>query len=266
MAHLTYRKYGQGHAYYIDDVKVDGVTTILNSLPKSLAQWAADAGANHAVENWDKLSELPLTKRLDAIRYAHRDIRDTAAARGTQIHKWAERVQGGLPIDVPSEHTGPVEAYARFLDAWDIQPERSEFPMVNLNHRYGGTGDLMARIGKRDNVRALIDLKTGKNVYESVVLQLCGYNNSTHWQPAGADAKPDARLASEEPYVPAEETWVCHILPDAVRFSPVRTSDQFRAFLYLQQVHHWLQAHGYKGEDPLVGEPMQPGDTSDFTF
>lgn len=258
MSRLTSRRYGaSGHAYYIDGTKVDGVTTILGALPKSLTQWAADSAATEAVENWDELAELPLVKRLDRIRYAHREKRDKAAMRGTEIHTLGERLYGGLPIEVPPEHKGPVEAYAKFLDAWDIQPIASETPLVNLQYRYGGTADLWAHIGVRDNVRALIDLKTGNNVYESTVLQLTGYRNCDLWQPAKGDAK--TRQASEEPLPPVEETWVAHILPDTVRMRPVRTEGQFRAFLYVQQVHHWLERHGFKGEEPLIDEPQQPG-------
>lgn len=263
MAYLTSRRYGKsGHAYYIDGVKVDGVTTILNALPKSLTQWAADAGANYAVENWADLTDLPMTKRLDSIRYAHRDIKNAAAMRGTEIHSLGEKLYGGLPIEVPPEHKGPVEAYAKFLDAWDITPIASETPVVNLQYRYGGTADLWATIGVRDNVRALIDLKTGNNVYESTVLQLTGYRNADLWQPAKGDAK--ARQASEEPLPPVDETWVAHILPDTVRMRPVRTEGQFRAFLYVQQVHRWLEAHGFKGEEPLIDEPQMPG--SSYVF
>jgi hypothetical protein len=255
---LSSRKYGKsGHAYYIDDVKVDGVTTILNALPKSLTQWAADQAAEEALNNWDELSQLPLTKRMDRIRYAHRETKNKAAMRGTEIHTLGERLYGGLPIEVPAEHRGPVEAYAKFLDAWDIQPIASETPLVNLTYRYGGTADLWANIGARDNVRALIDLKTGNNVYESTVLQLTGYRNADRWQPAKGDAK--TRQASEEPLPPVDECWVAHILPDTVRFRPVRTEGQFRAFLYVQQVHKWIEAHGFKGDEPLIDEPQQPG-------
>lgn len=255
---LTSRKYGaSGHAYFIDGIKVDGVTTILGALPKSLTQWAADSAATEAIENWDELADLPLVKRLDRLRYAHRNKRDKAAARGTEIHKLGEGLYGGLPLEVPPEHRGAVEAYAKFLDAWDITPIASETPLVNLDYRYGGTADLWATIGVRDNVRALIDLKTGNNVYESTVLQLTGYRNATLWQPAKGDAK--TRQASEEPLPPVDETWVAHILPDTVRMRPVRTDGQFRAFLYVQQVHHWLEAHGFKGEEPLIDEPQLPG-------
>src|ERR1044072_2106602 len=79
---LSSRRYGKsGHAYYIDDVKVDGVTTILNALPKSLTQWAADQAAEEALNNWEELSLLPLTKRMDRIRYAHRETKNKAAMR-----------------------------------------------------------------------------------------------------------------------------------------------------------------------------------------
>lgn len=262
---LTSRKYGKsGHAYFIDGVKVDGVTTILNALPKSLTQWAADTAANYAVEHWDELDALPLTKKIDAIRYAHRDKRDTAALRGTEIHTAGQRLVGGLPIEVDPEHRGPVEAYARFLDNWGIEPIATETPIVNLQHRYGGTADLWATIGARDGVRALIDLKTGNNVYESTVLQVEAYRNGTLWQPdtlteAGKPTTAAVRQASEAPLPPVDETWVAHILPDTVRFLPLRCAGQFRTFLYVQQVSRWLGAHGFKGEEPLIDEPQHPG-------
>lgn len=263
MSRLTSRRYGKsGTAYYIDEVKVDSVTTILGALPKNLTQWAADSAAEEALNNWDELAALPLTKRMDRIRYAHRDKRDTAAMRGTEIHTWGERLYGGLPIEVPPEHRGPVEAYAKFLDAWEIEPIASETPLVNLTYRYGGTADLWAHIGVRDNVRALIDLKTGNNVYEATVLQLTGYRNAELWQPG--KGTPKQRQATEEALPPVEETWVAHILPDTVRFRPVRTEGQFRAFLYVQQVHKWLSAHGFKGDEPLIDEPQLPG--SSYVF
>jgi len=237
--------------YRLDGEQIPSVTKILQALPKALQQWAADAGANYAVEHWAELSEWPLTKRLDKIRYAHRDIRDKAAVRGTQIHKWGESISSGEEVEIPEEHRGAVVAYARFLDKWEIEPEATEFPICNLTHRYGGRGDMIGTIGKRDNQRAMIDLKTGNNVYESTVLQLAGYDGAEIWQPDGPE--------SEQPYQPVEAFYVAHILPDDVRMLPV-VGGQFRAFLYVQQVSQWLALHGYKGDEPLIGAAIQPGD------
>lgn len=256
---LKYRRYGaHGHGYLLDGEKIDGVTSILNALPKALKQWAADCAANLAVEKWDELSELPLTKRLDAIRYAHRDVVSEAAARGTDIHGYGEKLAHGEPVEIPDEHRGAAEAYARFLDDWQIEPLATEAPVCNTEHRYGGRGDLWATIGVRDGARAYVDLKTGKSVYESVVLQCAAYDGATIWQPYGPE--------SEQPYAPMDLLYVAHIGTDSVRMLPVLGAGgrdrpgpvEFRQFLYVQQTARWLDRHGYRGEEPLIGEAEKP--------
>jgi hypothetical protein len=251
---ITSRRYGRsGHAYYLDDVKVPGVTTILNALPKQLTQWSSDAAANYAVEHWDELTEDTLTKRLDRIRFAHKDVVSEAALRGTEIHKYGDPLVRGEPVSIPEELRGPVEAYARFVDDWGIEPVAVETVVGNVTHRYGGRADLWAKVGARDNCLALIDLKTGKNVYESTVLQLAAYRFAELWQPDGPD--------SEQPIIEVDRVYVAHILPDDVRMLPVEAGpDQFRAFLYVQQTALWLDRHGFRGEEPLIGDQVRPGD------
>lgn len=256
---LKSRRYGaHGHGYLLDGEKIPGVTGILNALPKSLAQWAADAGANLAVEKWDELSQLPMTKRLDAIRYAHRDVVGEAALRGNEIHGYGEKLANGADVEVPDEYRGPAQAYARFLDRWEIEPVATEAVVANLTHRFAGRGDMWATIGKRDGAFAYVDLKTGKNVYESAVLQCAAYDGAELWQPEGPD--------SEQPYAPVDLVYVAHVLPDDVRMLPVRGVagaakpgvPEFRTFLYVKQIHHWLEAHGYKGDEPLIEAAERP--------
>jgi hypothetical protein len=260
---LISRRYGKtGHGYTLDGEKVPGVTTILNALPKELKQWAADCAANHAVEFWDELAQLPVTKRLDRIRYAHKDVVGAAALRGTEIHKLGEKLAHGIAVAVPDEHRGPVEGYARFLDEWDIEPIASEYPVAHTTRRYGGTADLRARIGRLGGVDALIDLKSGKNIYAEVPLQLVGYRNADLWQPDGKD--------SEAPHTPPDAVFVAHIMPDTTRLLPVGIDGvqlttaqwdlQFRQFLYIQQTYLWLERHGFRGDQPLIGDALNPGD------
>lgn len=249
---LTSRRYGKsGHVYHLDGQKVPGVTTILNALPKQLTQWASDAAANYAVEHWDELSEETLTKRLDRIRFAHRDTLARAALRGTEIHGYGEALVTGEPVEIPEEHLGPATAYAKFLDAWQIAPVAMETPVANTRHGYAGTADLWATVGARDGAKALIDLKTGKGIYESVVLQLVAYRNCDLWQPDGPDSEAE---------LPAVDlVYVAHILPDDVRMLPVTAgAPEFRQFQYVQQTARWLDAHGFKGELPLIGEGERP--------
>jgi hypothetical protein len=249
-ARLARRNYGRGHSYNLDGDRVDGVTTILNALPKQLTQWASDAAANYAVEHWSELAEEPLTKRLDRIRYAHRDLVSAAALRGTRIHGYGERLVGGEAVEIPDEYRGPAEAYARFLDEWQIEPIAVETPLASTRHRYAGTADLWATIGVRDDARALVDLKTGKGVYESTVLQLAAYRYSDLWQPDGPDSEVERGEDDDVDLV-----YVAHVLPDAVRMLPVIAGPaEFRAFLYVQQTAQWLARHGFKGDEPLIGD------------
>lgn len=243
----------KGRDYKLDGEKITSVTTILNALPKELKQWAADCAANFAVEHWDELAEQPITKRLDRMRYAHRDVVKAAALRGTQIHDLGEKVAKGEEVDVPGEHRGPVEAYARFVDDFDIEPVGSETPVVHTVYRYAGRADLWAWLTteKRGRHYALIDLKSGGNIYAETVLQLAGYRNAELWQPGGVD--------TESPLPAVDATYVAHIMPDGVRLLPVEQRDwDFRIFLYVQQTAGWLKLHGFRGPEPLIGEQILP--------
>lgn len=258
MPRLKVRRYGAtGHGYKLDDHDIDGVTAVLNALPKSLTQWSSDCAANYAVEHWDELTEQPLTKRLDAIRYAHRDVVSAASIRGTKVHKYGEDLVHGRPVEEP-EYLGPAQAYAKFLDAWRIEPIATETAIChtadNCHHgyAYGGRPDLWCTIGVRDNLSALVDIKTGKNVFESVVLQLAAYRHADLWQPDGPD--------SESPDVPKVDLcYVAHIGTDDVSMLPVVAGDaELRQFLYVMTTSRWLGAHGYRGDEPLVGEAERP--------
>lgn len=252
---LVRRNYGRGHGYTLDGRKVPGVTTILNALPKELKQWAADCAASYAIDHWDELAATPIARRLDKIRYAYKDVVGAAALRGTQIHTLGEKVVHGESVEVPDEHRGPVEAYARFLDRWQIEPVAVETPVgSDMYGGYGGTADLWATIGVRDGARALIDLKTGKGVYESVALQLAAYRYAQVWQPNGPES--EQRLPSD--YV--DLVYVAHIGSDDVRMLPVQAGPlEFKQFCYVQQTAKWLDLHGFRGAEPLIGDAETPG-------
>lgn len=245
---LERRNHGRGHSYRLDGQKVLGVTTVLNSLPKpALVNWAARQAAEKAVNEWDQLALLTPTERLNALSYAHRDTMTRAALRGTQIHDLGEKLSHGEGVDVPAEHLGPVEAYARFLDRWDITPIATETPLASLRYSYGGTADCWATIGNRDGIRALIDIKTGKGVYEEVALQLAAYRYADIWQ-------PDSDTEEELPEV--DEVYVAHVLADDVRLLPVTVDLRtFRQFLYVMQTDRWISQ--VRDESP-VGYPLTP--------
>ena len=232
---LTRRNHGRGHSYRLDGHKVPGVTTILNALPKpALTKWAAEKAADHAVNHWDELAALPVSERHKRILWAHREDVSAAMARGTRIHALGDKLAHGEDVKVPDDLVGPVEAYARFLDYWQIEPHASETPIASTRYRYGGTADLWGSIGRLGVSSALIDLKSGRGLYDETALQLAGYRYADLWQPDGP--------TSEEPLPEVEDVFVAHITPDDVRLVPVEvTPDTFRGFLYVAEVARLLE-------------------------
>jgi hypothetical protein len=243
----------RGH-HYVDaaGARVPGVTTILgDGVPKpALINWAANATADAAVNRWDELSSEPPAKRLDLLRKARYEDKDRAANRGTAVHGLAEQLIKGQTVQAPDEIAGHVEAYARFLDEFAVEPVHVEFSIASYKHGYAGTGDLIATVtvaGQRKTL--LIDLKTNRSgIFGETALQLAAYRYA------------DVLLtgAGEQPMPQVDGCAAVHIRGDGYSLIPV-TADEgvFRSFLYAQQVAQWS-----KQSSDLVGAAIQPPTTS----
>ena len=248
MTRLVRRNYGRGHGYQLDGEKIAGVTTVIGVLDKpALRNWFAEQAAKRAVDEWDRLSLLPVSDRLDYIKRGPREVASAAALRGTEIHALGEKIAHGEEVEVPPEHRGPVEAYARFLDEWEVETIATETPLVSVTHRFGGTADNWSKIGKRDGAMCLLDVKTGKGVYNETALQLAAYRYSELIQ-------PEKGVEIETPAV--DLVYVAHVLPDTVRMVPVIANGAvFRDFLYILQAYRHVET----GKDwPLIGEAETP--------
>lgn len=182
------RKYGTGHAYYVDDEKYPGVTTVLGMLPKDgLIGWAARATAEYAIDYWDELARLRLSQRLNKLRKAMYEDRDAAGHRGTEVHRLARHLIAGEEVIVPDELAGHVEAYTRFLDQIEPEPVATELIVVNKTLRYCGTSDLVADLPEilTDDgevcppARWLLELKTTRSgVWPESAIQATAYQRA----------------------------------------------------------------------------------------
>lgn len=247
-ARLRRRNFGRGHGYQIDGQKVPGVTTVLNTLPKdALIEWAARTTAEVAVDRWDELADMPPSQRLSTLTRARYNVTKEAALRGNEIHALGEKVAHGEPVEVPDEHRGPVEAWARFLDEWDVEVIATEAPCGNTTALYAGTLDSVATIGRLGAEPVMLDIKTGRGIYESAALQLEAYARCDLWQPDGPD--------SEEPMPECSALYIAHVKADAVDLVPVIDDrDQlYRQFRYLQMTSQWLAA---AKDMPPLGAPL----------
>ncbi len=83
-------------------------------------------------------------------------VLDTAAARGTKVHKAAEALDKFGSVEIDDDLSGYIKAYVRFLHEHEVTWEKIEWA-VNNGLLYAGTLD---RYGTVDGVRAIVDLKS----------------------------------------------------------------------------------------------------------
>lgn len=242
---------GRGHRYVdANGTRVPGVTTIIgDGLPKeALINWAAEATAAYAVDHFDELADMKPAARLKVLNKARYADRAAGAARGTAVHRLAEKLIAGKEVEIPDDIAGYVESYVKFLDEWDVEAVLVEFPVVSYRHGYAGTGDLIADLRAPDGngrQRALLDTKTSRSgVFGETALQLAGYRYADVYLDGGV----------ERPVPPVDWTGAVHIRADGYSLIPVTAGlEQHRALLYVQQVAGFVD-----NSRDLVGEQLIP--------
>lgn len=241
MSEFRRKNYGRGHAYYLGDRKLDGVTTILSKgLPKpALVQWAANTAAALAVDEWDTLAELPPSERLKVISKAPNAARDAAAVKGTRVHALADKLANGEEVAVPEDLAGHVDAYLRFLTDWDVETIYTECPVYHEKYLYAGTFDLIARLR---GIPGLWDVKTNRSgPFGDVAFQLSAYRYATHMLYPDGAAGPVPKV---------EQCGVVWVRSDGFDLYPYEADETvFRQFLYIQQVARAAEeCRDYRGD------------------
>lgn len=248
------RNYGRSHGYVdANGQKMPGVTTILSKgLPKeALINWAANATADYAVNNWDALGDLAVAARLKKLQGARYEDRDTAANRGTEVHNYAARLVNGEKVaDDFKELRGHVESYVKFLDDFDVQPVLVETVVASYRYGWAGTFDLIADLTMPDGteMRWLLDIKTSRSgIFGETALQLAGYRYCDVY--VDADGK-------EQPMLEVQRTGAVHVRADGYSLIPLEAGErQLKQLRYCQQI----MLFGEESRE-LVGDPIDPPD------
>jgi hypothetical protein len=276
------RNHGRNHSYRDGEAKIPGVTSYLQSLPKpALVGWAAGAVAEFVVDNLatkqghllaDELEvELRVMAREKEVSFPDKwsrskavqllkglpnDDRDRAGTRGTEVHRLAHRLAEGAEVDVPEELVGHVDSYLQFRDEWNPTNEIVERPIINRQHVYAGTFDLIADLDHGLG-RQLIDIKTSRSgVFGEVALQLAAYRNAEQYLDEDGE---------EQPMIGVDGCCALWVRADGYDLYPITAGpEEYRVFRYLQQVAIWLEGSYLFGLDgdsaskKVKGRAMRP--------
>lgn len=263
---VTRRRHGQGWTFTDErGMKVPGVTSLMrDGIPKpALTNWLVETTADYALDNWPELSELPFSERRKRLMKARYAASDKAKARGSQVHKMAEKLIVGDPVAIPEGLEGYVQAAVDFMDEFDVEPVHVEFTCYSERNQHAGLGDLIADLLNPDDFepdptlrgreRWLLDYKTSDSgVFGETALQLAGYRFSEFLM-------GDDGIEVGMPEV--DRCGVVHLRRNGTyALVPVIVTEaEYRQFLYAQQTALWLET-----SRSLVGDPVAPPHTSTY--
>ena len=249
------RNYGRGHGYFLDGDKVSGVTTLIKEgMPSpALMYWSARMVAESAVQERAAWQEMDERDAVEWLRKRPWDRARAAAARGTEIHGWAEKLAKNETVEVPEPEQGHVDAFLQWWEDWSAQIVESELVVINRTHRYMGTVDLIADVtgwpGHDGTARVLIDISTsGSGVYPEKAFQVCAYANAEAYLEDPSGKSGEQTMAS----VGVDFGAVLWLRDGSYDFKPVEIGEAtFTDFLYICQV---AEVMGVGRDDPGRGE------------
>ncbi|MDH4159265.1 MAG: hypothetical protein OEV62_03335 [Actinomycetota bacterium] len=175
-----------------DELRLYSVTSMMKLAMgngDALLNWAVNTTAEAAYDRHNILHQFIQDGDRDGAVKWLKDQRwaktGAAAARGTELHKAAEKLALGQQPDIPDEHAGYLEQYERFLSEHQPQFHMAEAPVYNPAAGYAGTLDAVLTI---DGQTVVADIKTTPHApdsgrsrppYPEVALQLCMYRRAT---------------------------------------------------------------------------------------
>ena len=160
---ISPKKKARAHQQYKNAAgkRLPGVTTITGIMDKpALVNWANRMGLE-GVDVRKYVNEL-----ADIGTLAHKMVEDYIAERETDFADYT-----------PNQKDTAENAVLKFY-AWekenDFEPLESELQMVSEEHQYGGTCDIYCKLNGK---LTLLDLKTGKGVYDDGHTQVTAYEH-----------------------------------------------------------------------------------------
>lgn len=140
--------------------RIPSVTTVLNQWgikTQALLVWAWKRGE----------AGVDLREKEEANVGTLAHLRIDAEIKGKDIDL------SQYPPNIVSQSDVCIDNWGRWKKAHKFQPIGSEISLVSEEHQYGGTIDI---IGLIDGLLSILDIKTGKEIYEDHILQIVSYS------------------------------------------------------------------------------------------
>lgn len=165
-------------SYTVNDIEAPSVTTILGILDKSdaLLGWAVKCCTQFIREHKGNRDQYPtLDALLEAAQRNWRDVRDTAADTGTQIHEAISNyIEHGHDIfgTVPEHIANGFLAFLEWEKANKVTWLKSELTVYHHELHYAGTLDAVAVV---DGKTYVVDFKSSGGFYDTFGPQIAAY-------------------------------------------------------------------------------------------
>ena len=178
------------HAYFITDTSLGikakrgrGVTSIIAIKDKSapLTIWATETMRDYLIDNFLKEEKSITYDDLILATTEYKKVKDKAADIGSEIHDWIEKyIRYILKEDGYDEPKIPkkkeikigISAFLDWVNENHVEFISTERVIYSREHQFMGKMDIEAKV---NGLYALIDIKTGNGIYNTVKMQTAAY-------------------------------------------------------------------------------------------
>lgn len=157
---------------YVDGKPYPRVTSILEIKNKPAIQYW------YGREVWRAMNADPTLSEKEALAVPYK-INDSSKSRGSTVHSIVEaykhtreHIEG-----IPENFRGYAEAFYSWCEDYRVTIVEHEHDLFSPKYGYCGTLDLLVNICGGSSL-FLIDVKTGKDIYPEVALQLSAYRQA----------------------------------------------------------------------------------------
>lgn len=167
--------------FHPDGRKIKGVTTYTGTIDKpALIPWAVKMMGIYLYQNWNVKeikTEAEKTQLIEIAKRKWRDVKQEAAEKGKEAHKWAEDYTKGKKPKMPEdpEVRNAVIAFLDWFKQSGIKITSSERFIYSKKYNYAG---IMDWEGKKNGSLVIGDYKTSSGIYNEMRFQVALYWNA----------------------------------------------------------------------------------------